>query len=361
MESLPTVPKLTKIATLLPLIFPEGVAHRNYLVREMAAKTIFVMFYSGAIQGSDHWIRPDQITKMTDAQSKQLSARSRQTWYRDSLSQGKMKDVPGRWYAANTREPIRDETLRAGLVATGAVVEREGLSTTSAHPRYALEQGFADLFQQKDAKKQAALIQQWQEAHLSSEALARISLLKRGISAAQATGHILAKLPSGETRKLSPGPSSVLTGQVLEQFCPRFLKEPGLIFLTESGVKVIERDEKLAASIGLHIQADRNLPDIILVELATKTPLLIFVEVVVTDGAITPPRKQALLDLAAKAGFRSANIAFVTAFVDRGPVYRRLSSELAWNSFVWFASEPDSIIILKGKETAQAKKLIDLV
>jgi hypothetical protein len=55
--------------------------------------------------------------------------------------------VPGtRWYADNTREPIRDETLRDGLVAVGAVVRREDLPTTSGAPRYALKLDFAALF-----------------------------------------------------------------------------------------------------------------------------------------------------------------------------------------------------------------------
>ena len=45
-----------------------------------------------------------------------------------------------------TREPIRDETLREGLVATGAVTERTDLATTSSKPRYASKANFAALF-----------------------------------------------------------------------------------------------------------------------------------------------------------------------------------------------------------------------
>ncbi len=35
-----------------------------------------------------------------------------------------------RWYADNTRELIRDETLRDGLVSVGAMSRREDLPTT---------------------------------------------------------------------------------------------------------------------------------------------------------------------------------------------------------------------------------------
>ena len=35
----------------------------------MAAKTIFVMLYTGAVTDRDRWIRPDQVTRMTDDQA----------------------------------------------------------------------------------------------------------------------------------------------------------------------------------------------------------------------------------------------------------------------------------------------------
>jgi hypothetical protein len=68
-KKLPHLASLKTISERLPLIFPEGIAHRNYLTREIAAKTIFVMVYVGAVEGTDRWLRPDQVTKMTDTQA----------------------------------------------------------------------------------------------------------------------------------------------------------------------------------------------------------------------------------------------------------------------------------------------------
>ena len=135
---------------------------------------------------------------------------------------------------------------------------------------------------------------------------------------------------------------------VVETFCARFLENPGVIFLSESGNKVVRRDEELARAIGLKIPADRYLPDILLVDLGSKTPLLIFVEVVATDGPINAHRKTAFLQITGEAGFGDGNVAFVTAYLDRGrPAFRKTVAELAWNSFAWFASEPDHIIVLR--------------
>ncbi|RJQ61790.1 MAG: hypothetical protein C4530_05735 [Desulfobacteraceae bacterium] len=117
----------------------------------------------------------------------------------------------------------------------------------------------------------------------------------------------------------------------------------------------------MARSIGLHIEAGRNLPDIILVDIGPKSPFLVFVEVVATDGAITQSRKDALLHITDQAGFNPKQVAFVTAFSDRrGAAYRRLVSELAWGSFAWFVSEPDKIIILRHGGEKRVKYLFDL-
>ena len=142
----------------------------------------------------------------------------------------------------------------------------------------------------------------------------------------------------------------------------KFLKKPGVIFLSESGNKVVARDDQLASSLGLKIEADKNLPDIILVDIEPENPLIVFVEVVATDGAINRLRKEALLEIALNAGFHDRQIAFVTAFMDRSTgSSRKLSSVLAWGTFAWFVSEPDNIVIYKEDISKHGKMLYELV
>ena len=59
------------------MIFPEGINRRNFVIREMAARTVFSMLYVGAIEGNDRWIRPDQVTRMTDEQARLTSETAR--------------------------------------------------------------------------------------------------------------------------------------------------------------------------------------------------------------------------------------------------------------------------------------------
>ncbi|MFA5909279.1 MAG: BsuBI/PstI family type II restriction endonuclease [Vicinamibacterales bacterium] len=355
---LPPVIPVQEIHKRLQVIFPEGSPNRNNCTWEIAAKTIFVMLYVGAVEGADRWLRPDQVTRMTDAQSVNVSAGARIAWEAESRKSSK-GEAPGRWYAVNTRESIRDDTIRAGLSTNGAIIERPGLPTTSPAPRYALQAGFAALFApdlQGDGLDKA--ISDWQADNLTAGALARVTIMRKGAIAGG--DHVLVKFPSGETRRMAPGASSLISKAVIEEFAARFLQHPGVIFLSESKNQVIARDEALAKSIGLNIQADKNLPDIVLVDLGPKHPLLVFVEVVATDGPISPKRKEALTALAHNAGFPEEHVAFVTAYLDRSEgAFKKTVDSLAWGAFVWFATEPDNLIRLHEGKAEAVKKLAD--
>lgn len=355
LKELPTV---EQISNILPKIFTEGTENRNYVIREMSAKTIFVMLYTNSIEGNENKIRPDQITKMTDAQALLTSIEERNQWYKDSLSRGKLKDLPNRWYAANTREPIRDETIRFGLLNLGAVKERKDLPTTSSKPRYYLQKEFAELFKKE---KSLFAIDEWREQFLSKEALARIKInAQRKISVAE-NHDILVTFPNGESRKMAPGPSSILSKNVIEQFSKTFLKQPALIFLSESGNKVVSQDNELALSLGLEIEADRNLPDIIMADVSSDKAVLIFIEVVATDGPITRNRKEALLKLVENANFDSNKVLFLTVFQDRSSsVFKKLAPEIAWGSLVWFASEPDNILMYGSSKEYTIDDLLNI-
>lgn len=363
MISVPPLPPLLPPAAIherLQLSFPDGTANRNYVTREIAAKTVFVMLYVGAVEGNETWLRPDQVTRMTDTQAAAITDAAREAWAKQS-TRPTTGQIAGRWYASNTREPIRDETLRDGLVRVGAVMERSGLSTTSPKGRYALAGAFAALFDPGltgDALQTAT--EAWQRAHLTPGALARIAIMRRGAVAGEE--RVLVTFPNGETRHMEPGQSSVISKAVVEEFAWRFLEKPGVIWLSESRNRVVARDDGLAQDIGLVIQPDRNLPDVILVDLGPYAPLLVFVEVVATDGPVSEARRTALMRIATDAGFHDEQVAFVTAYGDRNAgAFRRSVGRLAWRSFAWFMSEPDHVMALHRGSTARQVLLSELM
>ena len=173
---------------------------------------------------------------------------------------------------------------------------------------------------------------------------------------------ILVCFPNGETRRLAPGPSSIISKAVIEEFAKRYLISPAVLWVSESGAKVVARDDELAANLKLKITADRNLPDIILVDLGDGKAglvLLVFIEVVATDGPITPQRQEALLKIATDAGFPAKRVVFVTAYLDRShSAFKKTISELAWRSFAWFAAEPEHLIVLHESGEEPARTLV---
>lgn len=355
--TLPAYVSRDLVAERLPLIFPDGTPNRTYCVRELAASTVFAALYIGAVEGNGRYLGPVHVYRMTVEQAAQASDADREGYAAAVLK--KTVQVPGqRWYADNTREPIRDETLRDGLVAIGAVIRREDLPTTSGLPRYALKADFAALF---DPLLQGTALEQsiagFQATHLSKSALARVTIMRSG-AAATASG-VLVTFPNGETRQLAPGPSSFIAKAVVEVFAKRFLEVPAVLWLSESGNKVVVRDDQLASAIGLKIEADKNLPDLILADLGPNEPLIVFVEVVATDGAVTPRRQDALYALTDAAGFERRNVAFLTAYQDRQSAgFKKTVAQLAWRSFAWFASEPDNIIELRNDHARTDSRLM---
>lgn len=340
----PYVPR-ELVAERLPLIFPEGTPNRNYCTRELAASTVFAMLYIGAIEYSTARLGPVHVYRMTDVQAEKHSDEERIN-YASNLRK-KAYEVPGkRWYADNTREPIRDETLREGLVNIGAVIEDKDIPTTSGKPRYALKSDLATLFDPtlRDEALASAILK-WQEQHLNKGALARVKLMRHG---AVDNEGVLVRFPNGETRTLAHGPSSLISRGVVEVFARQFLEKPAVLWLSESSNKVAIQDLRMASSIGLDIEAQKNLPDLILVDLAPLDPLIVFIEVVASDGAITARRQEALFELTDKGGFKRSQVAFVTAYSDRENAgFKKTISALAWGSFAWFMSEPDKIFMLR--------------
>ena len=361
MISLPNLPSIAEIRRRLEAIFPDGMANRLYLTREIAARVVFVMLYIGAVEKLGRWLGPKHVYRMSDEQAKRRGERERLLYGEKGWRPG-FKPRGKRWYEDTTREPIRDETLRFGLIVVGAAIQRTDIATTSGLPRYALRDDFAELFDPSlQGDPLAVAVAEWQSKHLDPLALARIELLRQGMAAASAEG-VEVVLPNRSIRRLSPGPSSVIAKAVVEAFAPRFLYEPAVLLLSESGEKIVAQDERTTSKIGLKLDKALLLPDLILFDLEPGKELLVFVEVVATDGPVTESRKESLLKFAEGTRIAPQRIAFVTAYSDRSaPSFRKTFGTVAWNTLVWLMAEPDRIVVLRDRPALAKRRIFDLL
>jgi hypothetical protein len=237
--------------------------------------------------------------------------------------------------------------LRGGFVDKGMVIVDNTVPTTSSKGRYSLARHFAELFILADDEfnRQVTV---WQEVHLAAPELIRIRIIANRLAA---NGDIIVNLPDRTARRLRPGLSSSLAKAVIEEFAPRHLNNPVVLWISESGRTVNQEDNAFMQQIGVIIDQQRLLPDIILADTEEGSDLIVFVEVVATDGPVTETRKEDILSICRRAGLPREQIAFVSVFEHRnaGPLKKRLSG-IAVDTLIWCAVEPDLLIYLRQEQ-----------
>lgn len=358
--TLPALVPWRDVHRRLRVIFPEGQPERGYLVRDMAARIVFTALYIGAIIGEDRWIAPRHVIRMSDAQAAQTDDEAR-LQYLAVMNAARSPSPPGRWYAENTREPLRDEVIRNGLVPVNAILERPGIPTSSPKGRYALQGDFAALFHPDlSGNEFDTAAEAWRRRNLSPAALARAALVRT--SASTSAANITVHCPNGPSVILPPGPSPTITKAVVEQFAPTFLGDPRVLWISDSASKRPFRETSLEDALGVSLNVATLLPDVVLVDLDPPgrpgQVLIVFVEVVASDGPVTDARQKAILALLARSrrAYSPEDTAFITAYLDRaGDPARRTLPSLAWRSFAWFVSEPGNLIQMHDGSTAQLK------
>ncbi len=343
---LPSLASIEAIQAKLESIFPKAFPDRGDLVSQMAARVIFVFLYGGFIGAIGRYLRPSFIYHFTAEQSKKTSRADRIAWTETAHRSGN-RPAGKRWYADTSKEPIRDDLIRNRLIPIGAVGRSVGNdhSRTSSVPIYFLAQDFAALFDPDCNPNQcAAKIAAWLREHLSTSALQRMALSAHG--AERNAGDLLVELPNGERVKLASGASNLIVKCLIENFAKIHLKKPAVLWISASDKKSYPQFQTVSAALGLHFDLGAELPDLILADLVNPIRFY-FCEAVATDGAVTESRKLALLSLVAASTLEAESIVFLTAFEDRNAQpFRKVFSQLAKDSLVWFRTEPSTVVII---------------
>ena len=160
------------------------------------------------------------------------------------------------------------------------------------------------------------------------------------------SGDVVIDMPDRTRLRVSAGPSSPILKALIEDFAPRWLAKPVVLWVSASDRKTQPHFVELSAAIGLRFDASTLLPDLILADVSE--PLrIVFCEVVATDGPIDPDRRAALLRLAQGSGFESHSVHFVSAYLDRESApLRKTFHRVAAKSDLWFTTEPDLLVRL---------------
>lgn len=352
-KDLPELISVEEAQRRLTQIFPESFPDRALLVGKMAARVVFVFLYGGFVEGTNRHLRPSTIYLFTAEQARRSTPEARMEWLSKAFKPG-FRPSGQRWYADNSRESIRDDLIRNRLVTMGLVGRKDGVPTTSSIPIYSLQAEFAALFQPKlHGPDLVSAIEVWRAAKLSQATLKRMKLKAQG--ALSREGDVLIELPDASRMRLSAGPSTTILKALIEDYAPRWLHEPAVLWMSASDRKTQPRFVELAASVGLKFEAAKLLPDLILADLSDPMSF-VFCEVVASDGPVDEARKSAFLDLTRGCGIDDGCVRFVTAYLDReAPELRKTFHRVATGSEIWFSNEPELVVRLVIAEAKNTK------
>ncbi len=151
-------------------------------------------------------------------------------------------------------------------------------------------------------------------------------------------------LPGRQQVGLSLGQHNVLQKRIIEEFLPRFGKGCEVLYLGDTANKILHIDEAELERLKFFKLSHEELPDIIAYNRRLKW--LYLIEAVHSSGPMSEIR---VLELKKATKHCLAKLIFVTAFLTKSD-FRKWVKEIAWETEVWIAENPDHLIHFDGEK-----------
>jgi hypothetical protein len=240
-------------------------------------------------------------------------------------------------YAENTRESVRKYSVKQ-LVTAGILMHNPddpSRAVNSSENCYQVDPIALDLFKKYNSPE-------WLK-QLSSYIAVRGTLANQ-YARDRDLHRIPLKINESLQTFISSGSHSELIKAIIERLGPTFISGGELVYIGETGAKWSYFDEKLLSSLNVHLDQHGKMPDVVIYD--RKNNWLFLIEATVSTGPVDSGRHSELRKL-----FQSttAGLIFITAFPDRGEIFKRFLSVVAWETEVWCASDPDHLIHFNGE------------
>ena len=239
-------------------------------------------------------------------------------------------------YAPNTRETIRDDAVKffveAGLLLRNP--DDPNRPTNSGKTVYQIEPSALALLRYFGTKQWTPALEKY---------IASRESIKHEIARKRNLARVPVKLPDGSQVALSPGGQNPVIKAIIEQFCPAFAPGGSVLYIGDTENKFVHLEVEHLKSLGVALDPAAKMPDV-LVHYAAKNWLLL-IEAVTSAGPVDGKRRKELKELFAGC---KAGLVFVTAFETRR-IMQSFVSQIAWESEVWVAEDPDHMIHFNGE------------
>lgn len=249
---------------------------------------------------------------------------------------GFVAEAYGIRYAPNTRETIRDDAVKyfveAGLLLRNP--DDPNRPTNSGKTVYQIEPSALALLRTFGTRGWTPALEKY---------LASRESIKHEFARKRKLARVPVTLPDGSQVALSPGGQNPLIKAIIEHFCPAFAPGGVVIYIGDTENKFVHLEADSLIALGVTLSSAAKIPDVIVNHTSKNWFLLI--EAVTSAGPVDGKRRKELKELFAGC---KAGLVFVTAFETRRAMQSFLS-QIAWESEVWIAEDPDHMIHFNGE------------
>lgn len=253
-----------------------------------------------------------------------------------------IRDHYGQDYKPNSRETIRRQTLHQ--FGQAMMVDRNrdnpARATNSKDNNYSLNDPILKILKEFPEGE-------WEE--FITEYKGNFKELKEIYERKLELEKIPITLLNGNKIKLSPGKHNQLHADIIHEFCPRFIGKGGRVLYIgdtassrNEGGKLMVLENKYLEKIGVPPMSHDKLPDVVVYDEERKW--LFLIEAVTSHGPVSPKRWHELEEALSSC---LVGRVYVTAFPDKAE-FRRNAADIAWETEVWVAENPDHMIHFNG-------------
>jgi hypothetical protein len=149
-------------------------------------------------------------------------------------------------------------------------------------------------------------------------------------------------LPLGGKIEFSAGEHNDLQKAIIEDFLPRYGYGAEVLYVGDTADKYLHLEKEKLEELNFFEISHEELPDVI--TYSKEKNWIYLIEAVHSSGPISEIR---LLQLQKLTENCTADIVYVTAFLNR-PKFRKFMTEIAWETEVWIADNPDHMVHFNG-------------
>lgn len=134
-----------------------------------------------------------------------------------------------------------------------------------------------------------------------------------------------------------------LQQQIIEKMLPHFAPANRLVYAADTDERSTFYNETLVSELGLDGLFAEKKPDVVAYD--PERNWIFVIEAVTSTGHINEGRKEFFQRM---LGTRANSAVFITAFPSRD-TFRKFAADMAWETEVWLATEPDHMIHFNGE------------